>query len=139
MDASHIEKIGHTVIGCAIEVHRVLGPGLLEAAYEECLAYELNLVGLRTQGQLGFNIRYKEIILPRVYRTDLIVEELVVLELKAVDFVHDLHRAQLLSYLKFGEYPLGYILNFHVKRMQQGIVRMVNNYDKPLLENNQRF
>jgi GxxExxY protein len=139
MDSSHIEKIGHTVIGCAIEVHRVLGPGLLEAAYEECLLYELNLAGLRTQRQLGLNIRYKEITLPRAYRTDLIVEEFVVLELNAVDFVHDLHRAQLLSYLKFGEYPLGYILNFHVKRMQQGIVRMVNNYDKPLLENNQRF
>ena len=119
-------EIGTAVIGAAIDVHSVVGPGLLESAYEACLVYELQSRGLKVQRQNALPLRYKELIIDIAYRTDLIVEHLVVIELKTVDAILPVHRAQLLSYLRLGGFKLGYLLNFHVAQMRDGIVRMAN-------------
>ena len=118
-------EIGQQVLGCALNVHKALGPGLLESAYEACLAHELQLGGLRFDRQLTLPIVYAGIRVDTGYRLDLLVEKLVVIEVKAVEAIVDLHRAQLLSYLKFGGWRLGYLLNFNVRFMKDGISRMV--------------
>ena len=96
------EDIGHAIIGAAIKVHSVLGPGLLESAYEACLVYELEKLRLRTRKQVAIPIRYEELSIDNGYRIDLLVEDSVVLELKAVEQVLPVHRGQLLSYLRLG-------------------------------------
>ncbi len=118
-------EIGQRVLGCALKVHKALGPGLLESAYEACLAHELQLAGLRFDRQLTLPVVYEGMKVDTGYRLDLLVEKLVVIEVKAVEAIIDLHRAQLLSYLKFGEWRLGYLLNFNVRLMKNGISRMV--------------
>lgn len=118
--------VGERVLGCALQVHRTLGPGLLESAYEACLGYEFGKCGLSFQRQLPMPVRYGDIELEIGYRLDLLVEGLVVIEVKAVERVTDVHRAQLLSYMKLGGFRLGYLLNFNVKLLKDGIVRMVN-------------
>lgn len=120
-----LERIGHSVIGCAIEVHRMLGPGLLEGIYEEALAYELTQAGLIVQRQVEVVIPYKSIVL-RGHRLDLIVENQVIVELKSITTVQDVHRAQLLSYLRAAQKPLGLLLNFNVTLLKQGIDRLIN-------------
>jgi len=119
-------EIGTAIIGAAIEVHSLVGPGLLESAYEACLAYELERIGLGVQRQSALPVRYKDLTLDIAYRADLIVEHLVVVELKTVDTILPVHRSQLLSYLRLGGFKLGYLLNFHVAQMRDGIVRMAN-------------
>jgi GxxExxY protein len=120
------EKRTHEVIGAAIEVHRVLGPGLLESAYEECLCHELHLRGLKFQRQLALPIKYKNASLDCGYRIDLLVDDAVVLELKCVEHVLPVHEAQLLSYLKLADKHVGLIINFHVAQLVRGgIVRKV--------------
>ena len=119
-------EIGEKVLGCALTVHRALGPGLLESAYEACLAHELRKAGLEHQRQLTQPLVYDGEVIDVGYRLDLLVAGLVVLEVKAVDLLMDVHRAQLLSYLKLGGYRLGYLLNFNVTLMKNGIVRMAN-------------
>jgi GxxExxY protein len=119
-------EIGTAIIGAAIEVHSLVGPGLLESAYEACLVYELEKHGFNVQRQNALPLRYKDLALDIAYRTDLIVENLVVVELKTVDAILLVHRSQLLSYLRLGGFKLGYLLNFHVAQMRDGIVRMVN-------------
>jgi len=118
-------EIGERVLGCALKVHRALGPGLLESAYEACLAHELQRTGLKFDRQLALPVVYGGMTIDTGYRLDLLVEKLVVIEVKAVDSIIDLHRAQLLSYLKFGGWRLGYLLNFNVVLMKDGIVRKV--------------
>lgn len=118
--------IGTAIIGAAIDVHSIVGPGLLESAYEACLVYELQGRGLDIQRRNALPLRYKELTIDIAYRTDLIVENLVVVELKTVDAILPVHRAQLLSYLRLGGFKLGYLLNFHVAQMRDGIVRMAN-------------
>ena len=118
-------EITQAVIGAAIEVHRALGPGLLESAYEECLAHEFDLRGLGYVRQLPLPLVYKAVHLDCGYRIDFLVENLVVVELKAVESLHPIHEAQLLSYLKLTEKELAFLINFHVKLMKNGIKRMI--------------
>ena len=120
------EEIGHAIIGAAIKVHSVVGPGLLESAYETCLLYELEKQGLTVRRQLSIPIRYEDLTIDNGYRVDLLVGEQVLVELKAVEAILPVHRGQLLSYLRLGGFKLGYLLNFHVARMRDGIVRIVN-------------
>jgi len=120
------EEIGHTIIGAAIRVHSVVGPGLLENAYETCLIYELEKQRLSARRQVLIPIRYEDLTIDNGYRIDLLVGDRVVVELKAVEAILPVHRGQLLSYLKLGGFKLGYLLNFNVAHMRDGIVRMVN-------------
>jgi GxxExxY protein len=119
-------SVGERILGCALEVHRALGPGLLENAYEACLSFELARAGIEHQRQLALPITYKDTRIDLGYRLDLLVADLVVVEVKAVAQLSDVHRAQLLSYLKLGGYRLGYLLNFNVKLFKTGIRRLAN-------------
>ncbi len=120
-------NIGEIVLGRAIKAPIALGPGLLENAYEACLAHEFAKAGLSYQRQIGLPVVYDGQKIDVGYRLDLLVEGRVVVEVKAVDKLAEIHRAQRLSYLKLGGYRLGYPLNFNVPRMKDGIIRMVNN------------
>lgn len=119
-------EISRIIIGCAIEVHKQLGPGLLESAYQKCLFYELKLTGLKVQMEVPRPIVYKEVELDHGYRIDLLVEGKVVVELKTVEFFNDVHTAQVLTYLKLGDYKLGLLLNFHTSILKNGIKRIIN-------------
>jgi GxxExxY protein len=119
-------EIGEKVLGCALTVHRNLGPGLLESTYEACLAHELRKAGIGYQRQLTLPLVYDGEVIETGYRLDLLVADLVVVEIKAVELPLEVHRAQLLSYLKLGGYRLGYLLNFNVSLMKNGITRMAN-------------
>ncbi|MCK5777032.1 MAG: GxxExxY protein [Bacteroidales bacterium] len=118
-------ELSKIIIGCAIDVHRQLGPGLLESAYQECLRYELVKKGLKVEQEKSVPIVYKEITLDHGYRIDLLVEDRLVIELKVVEAFTDVHTAQVLTYLKLGGYKLGLLLNFHVKMMKDGIKRII--------------
>jgi GxxExxY protein len=120
------EEIGQAIIAAAMKVHSAVGPGLLESAYETCLVYELEKRCIGIKSQVAVPIRYEELTIENGYRIDLLVGGLVVVELKAVTGILPVHRGQLLSYLKLGGFKLGYLLNFHVAHMRDGIVRMVN-------------
>ncbi len=119
------EALSHAVIGAAIEVHKILGPGLLEAVYEECLCYELTLRGIPYQRQVPLPVVYKDAQLDCNYRMDLLIEETVVLELKAIDHVLPVHEAQLMTYLRLSGKPLGLLINFNVPALKMGITRRV--------------
>ena len=114
-----------TIIGCAIDVHRELGPGLLESAYKECLYHYLIEKGLKVQKELALPIVYKDVKLDHGYRIDLLVENKVVVEIKTVDCLTDVHTAQVLTYMKLGGYDLGLLINFHVKLLKEGLKRFV--------------
>jgi GxxExxY protein len=120
---NNLNVITGQIIGAAIEVHRHLGPGLLESAYETCLAYELTQRGLHVQRQKALPIIYKQINLEQGYRIDLLVENLVIVELKVVEALTTVHEAQLLSYLKFSGCPVGLLINFNVQLLKDGIKR----------------
>jgi GxxExxY protein len=120
-----LNKITELVIGCAIEVHRELGPGLLESTYEACFAYELQKTGLNFRKQLGLPLVYKEIKLEEGYRLDIIVENRVVVEIKAVEAINDIHIAQTLTYLKLTGAEVALIINFNVLKLTDGIKRLV--------------
>jgi GxxExxY protein len=119
-------EIGTAIIASAMKVHAAVGPGLLESAYETCLLYELEKRGLPVQRQLMIPLRYEHLTIDNGYRIDLLVGDCVVVELKALEAIHPVHRAQLLSYLRLGGFKLGYLLNFNVAHMRDGIVRLVN-------------
>lgn len=121
--------VSEKIIGVAIEVHRQLGPGLLESAYEECLAHELQLRGLHFVRQKPLPVVYKDIKLECGYRLDLLVENLVVVEIKAVDALAPIHSVQLLTYLRMCKRRLGLLLNFNVDILKDGIKRVINGYD----------
>ena len=123
MNENELSKI---IIGCAIEVHKHLGPGLLESAYQECLYYELKNLKLDVQKEKPMPIVYKEVRLDHGYRIDLLVNNKVVIEIKTVEFFAEVHTAQVLTYLKLGNYKLGLILNFYVSSLKNGIKRVVN-------------
>ncbi|MBU1782366.1 GxxExxY protein [bacterium] len=122
-----INQITEKIIGAAIEIHRTLGPGLLESAYEECLCYELSRARMRFRRQVDLPVIYKEVKLDCGYRIDLLVEEEVIIELKTVEKLLPIHEAQLLTYLKMMNKRLGLLLNFNVSVLRDGIKRMVNN------------
>jgi GxxExxY protein len=118
-----INDITEKIIGAAIEVHRRLGPGLLESAYQECLCHELKLINLSFNREIPMPIIYKEIKLDHGYRLDILVENKVVVELKSVDSLLDVHTAQILTYMRLGEYSTGLIINFNVSLLKNGIKR----------------
>ena len=117
----------NSIIGAAIEVHRHLGPGLLEGAYELALWHELGCQGLRSSRQLKLAAAYKGVELPESYRIDLLVEDLVIVEVKAVEKLAPIHEVQLLTYLRFANKRLGLLLNFHAAVMRDGVRRVVNH------------
>ncbi len=120
-----IERIGTIVVDSAIHVHRELGPGLLESAYQACLAYELRMVGFEVLCEKKLPVTYRRILIDVGYRIDMVVEDMVVIENKAVEKILPIHQAQLLTYLKISGYRLGYLLNWHVSLMKAGIKRIV--------------
>ena len=119
-------ELSNIIIGCAIEVHKQLGPGLLESAYQECLCYELEKKGLTVKKEKAMPIVYKDVKLDHGYRIDLLVNEKVVIEIKTVEILNDVHTAQVLTYLRLGNYKLGLLLNFHVTVLKNGIKRLIN-------------
>ena len=123
-----INEITGKVIGCAIEVHKNLGPGLLESAYEECLSFELVKAELKFKRQQPTPIIYKEIKLDCGYRIDLLVENKLVIEIKSVEALNDVHTAQILTYMKLGNFKLGLLINFNVFLLKDGIKRIVNSF-----------
>lgn len=114
------------IIGCAMNVHRELGPGLLENAYEECLAYELGHEGLDFERQKALPFVYQEVKMDAGYRVDLLVENKIIVELKAVETLNDVHTAQVLTYLKLSGCRLGLLMNFNVSLLKNGIRRLAN-------------
>jgi len=118
--------IGKLVINACLKVHSALGPGLLESIYETCLAYELEKQGLHVKRQVSLPILYDDLKLDNAFRLDMLLDDKVVIEIKAIDNLLPVHTAQLLSYLKLGKYKLGFLLNFNVVHMKDGIKRMVN-------------
>lgn len=119
------EHLTKAIIGSAIEVHRELGPGLLESTYEECLCHELHLRDLKFRRQIDLPVAYKGLKLDCGYRLDLLVEETVLVELKAIENIIAIHRAQLLTYLRLSEKKVGLLINFNAAVLKDGIVRMV--------------
>ncbi len=119
------EHLTESIIGAAIEVHRELGPGLLESTYEECLCHELHLRGLRFQRQVELPVTYKGLKLDCGYKLDVVVEEQVVLELKSIEQILPIHHAQLLTYLRLSGKRIGLLMNFNVTVLKNGIVRRV--------------
>ena len=126
MKTMAINDVTGAVVDAALKVHSVLGPGLLESAYEACLAYELRKRGLEVTMQFELPVMYDEIRIDLGYRVDLLVEGSVVVELKTVSKLLPVHEAQLLSYLKLGDFRAGLLINFHAGRLKDGIKRMVN-------------
>ena len=120
-------EISNIIIGCAIKVHSALGPGLLESAYEECLFYELGKSGLKVEKQKALPLVYEEVKLEIGYRIDLLVENKVIIEVKAVEALNDVHLAQVLTYLKLNKNKLGLLINFNVSLLKNGVRRVVNN------------
>ncbi len=119
------EQLTGEILGAAIEVHRVLGPGLLESAYEECLCHELEMRGIAYRRQVELAIAYKGLLLSCGYRLDVVVEDQVILELKAVEKLVPIHDAQLLTYLRLSGKRVGLLINFNVELLKNGIVRKV--------------
>jgi GxxExxY protein len=126
-----INDLSSSIIGAAIEVHRALGPGLLESAYEQCLARELSLRNIPFQQQKPLPVHYKGTQLDCGYRLDFLVADMLVVEVKAIDALLPIHHAQLLSYLKLGGWKLGLLINFHVPLLKEGIKRVVLGLEEP--------
>ncbi len=127
-EKDRLDSITRRIIGAAIEVHRRLGPGLLESAYETCLAYELREVGFKIEQQKPLPIVYKDVKLDCGYRLDLVVEDSVIVEVKAVEQLAPIRDGQLLSYLRLSEKRVGLIINFHARVLKNGLKRIVNDY-----------
>jgi len=126
--AEEMNTLTGIIIGASIEVHRILGPGLLESAYEACLAFELRKRDLEVERQVELPLCYKEINLECGYKLDLRVSNAVILEIKAVNAIAPIHQAQLTSYLKLSGCKVGLLINFNVMRLKDGIIRIVNNF-----------
>ncbi len=119
------EEVGTNVVEAAFRVHRALGPGLLESAYEVCMEHELKNMGCRVQRQAVLPVEYDGIQLDAGYRLDLLVDDAVIVELKAVNALADIHQAQMITYLRLSKKQLGYLINFNVKRLKDGLKRIV--------------
>lgn len=120
-------EISGKIIKCAIEVHKALGPGLLESAYKECLFYQLNKASINVEKEKPMPLIFEQVKLDCGYRMDLLVENKVVIEIKCVEALNDVHIAQILTYLKLGNYKLGLLINFNVFLLKDGIKRIINN------------
>ena len=119
------DRLTRDVIGAAIEVHRLMGPGLIEGIYEKCLARELELRGHRSARQHAIRIKYKDLMFDEVLRCDLLVDDCLLLELKVAECVLPVHKAQLLSYMKLLNIPVGLLINFHSEKLTDGICRLI--------------
>ena len=124
-EVMEFDAVSKEIIGCAIEVHRQLGPGLLESAYEECLMYELSKKALNVKRQMPIPVIYKDIRLDCGYRIDLLVENSVVIELKSIDTLAPIHHAQILTYMRFSGIKTGLLINFNVTILKNGLKRFV--------------
>ena len=122
-----IEIIGRHIVDSSVKIHRALGPGLLESAYQQCLAYELRRAGLQVECEVVIPIQYEEIQIDNGYRVDMLINDLVIIENKTVDRLLNIHMAQILTYLKMKDLRLGYLINWNVKLIKDGIQRLVNN------------
>jgi GxxExxY protein len=120
------DELSHRIIGSAIEVHNALGPGLLENAYKECLFYKIKQSGIWVEKEKPMPLVFEEVKLDCGYRMDIVVENKLVLEIKSVEAINDIHLAQTLTYLKLGKYKLGLLINFNVFKLKDGIKRVVN-------------
>lgn len=120
------EQVMKQILDCAFRVHTALGPGLLESAYEECLCYEMTLSGLMVQRQIAVPLVYKEVKLDAGFRLDVLVNECVIVELKSVESLTDVHLAQILTYMKLKGIKLGLLANFNVRHLKDGIKRVIN-------------
>lgn len=127
-----LNKITETIIGVAIDVHRALGPGLLESAYEACMVYDLIQVGMKVEQQKPLPVVYRGVKLECGYRLDLMIENEVIVEIKSVEKVLPIHKAQLMSYLKLADCMVGLLINFNVEILKDGIQRVVNNFPDSL-------
>jgi GxxExxY protein len=134
-EKDRLDSITRRIIGAAIEVHKHLGPGLLESAYEACLAYELRQIGFKIEQQKPLPVVYKNVKLDCGYRLDLVVEDSVIVEVKAVEQLVPIHDAQLLSYLRLSGKSVGLIINFHVRVLKDGLKRIVNDFPDSEHEN----
>lgn len=121
-------EITEIIIGCSIKIHKSIGPGLLESAYEECLFYELSKTNLKIERQKALPLIYEEVKLECGYRADFLIENKVVVELKSIEALADIHLAQVLTYLKLSKCKVGLLINFNVLKLTNGIKRLVNNY-----------
>jgi GxxExxY protein len=125
MELNKLNELTQKIIGCAVEVHKHLGPGLLESAYEECLSYELALNGLFNQRQVPVPIIYKEVKLETGYRIDILVENEVIVELKAIEYLTPVHEAQILTHLKFAKKKIGLLMNFNSLKLTDQLRRFI--------------
>ncbi len=125
----HENEIAKLILDCAFKIHRDVGPGLLESVYEELLAYELTKIGLSVKRQVGIPLTYETIKMEIGFRADIIVENKVIIELKSIETILDVHKKQLLTYLKLSGLKLGLLINFNVSLLKEGIVRIVNKLD----------
>ena len=126
LENNRLNKLSEKIIGCAIEVHQHLGPGLLESTYQKCLCFELEQNRVRFDQEVYVSINYKELEIERAYRADLVVEDSIVLEIKSVESILPVHEAQLLTYMKLSGKRLGLLFNFNVPLLKDGIVRKTN-------------
>jgi GxxExxY protein len=127
-ESDRLDQISRRIIGAAIEVHRHLGPGLLESAYQSCLAFELKELGLKLEDQKPLPVVYKQVKLDCGYRIDLVVEDEIIVEIKAIEKLLPIHEAQVLSYLRLAKKRVGLLMNFHVPVLKDGLKRIVNDY-----------
>lgn len=121
-------EITKKIIGCAIKVHKNLGPGLLESAYQECLFYELKQTGLKVEKEKSLPLIYEKVKLECGYRIDLLVENKIIIEIKSVESLNDIHLAQVLTYLKLNDSKIGLLINFNVLQLIKGLKRVINKY-----------
>src|SRR5580698_8454565 len=136
-ERERLDSITRRIIGAAIEVHRRLGPGLLESAYEACLTYELQQAGIQVERQKPLPVIYREVKLDCGYRIDLVVEDEIIVEIKAVEKLLPIHEAQLLSYLRLAKKKVGLLMNFHVPVIKNGVKRIVNEFPDAAWEKRQ--
>ena len=127
-DKDRLDQITRRIIGAAIEVHKMVGPGLLESAYQACLAFEVRQRGLKAEEQVPLPVLYKDVKLDCGYRLDLLVEDSVIVEIKAVDQLSPIHDAQILSYLRITHKHVGLLINFHNRVLKNGLKRIVNEF-----------
>lgn len=125
MTQAEVNNIAFNIVGCAIEVHNYLGPGLLESVYHECLVEELKRSGLNAYSKVPVAIKYKNRLLSSPLVLDILVNDIVIVELKAVEIVHPVHKAQLLSYLRLANKPKGLLINFHTSKLIDGVTHLV--------------
>jgi GxxExxY protein len=124
----HVDALTHQIIGAAMRVHSRVGPGLLESSYEACLKYELMKLGLKVSAQVGLPLVYDDVHLDVGYRIDLLVQDQIIVEIKAQESILPVHEAQLLSHLRLSRRKVGLLINFHVTRLKNGIKRMVDDF-----------